>query len=230
LIGAEIVSLGVDITLLRFNPAAQESWEHLKVNSTAELTYGKALVAWGFPLDQDLFSAPLSVAGLMGPENTVPVGAGLLKGMSGGPVLDEAGNVVGVVTAGARGEPALNYFTPITFANPLIRDLATYVNDQPKPQPNKPGVVARTPIAKNYEIFESKSIGALKSKSYTITRDADRGRTINRDTARFVATNNSGTSNVSLSVAEDGKSVTLKYEVSGGQPGTLTGNIFTEQQ
>ncbi len=222
----QITTLGVDITLLRFDPNTQPSWEYLKVSSKkiSDFRLGENVVAWGFALTEGLNRVDTKISSLTGPENTVQVGAGIVRGMSGGPVVDTSNNVVGVVTGGAKGEAALNYFTPILYANPLIRDIAEYADDQPAAAKGPASV--REAIVKNYEINESRTIGALQSKPFSITKDAVAGRLITK--ANFVITNNSGISDISVAVADDKKSVTLKYVVKGS--GTLIGNILTEQQ
>jgi S1-C subfamily serine protease len=229
LIPAQTIPLGVDITLLRFDPNAQPKWEYLKVSSrtVSDTKLGDIVVAWGFALNGGINRVETRVSSLVGPENTVQVGPGLVRGMSGGPVLNAGGNVVGVITGGAAGEPALTYYTPISFANPLIRDVADYMDDRPASAPTRS---PREPIARNYDVVESRTIGALQNKEFSIKREAEPGRTITN--VRFVTTTVSGVSDINLSVAPDRKSVTLKYVVNGGQTGsgTLIGSILTEQQ
>lgn len=231
LIPAQYVQLGVDITLLRFDPSAQPAWEYLKISSStvSDIKLGQSVVAWGFAPNRVLNAAETKVSALIGPENTVQVGAGIVSGMSGGPIVNTAGNVIGVITGGAVGQAALTYFTPISFAKPLIGEIAEFTDERPAGA--RPQAAARGPIAKNYDIAESRNIGALKNKEFSITHEAVPGRTISSD-PRFVPTAISGVSGINLSVAPDGKSVTLKYVVNGGQngSGTLIGNILTEQQ
>jgi len=229
LIPAQNVQLGVDITLLRFDPNAQAAWEYLKISSSSvsDITLGESVVAWGFAANRVINRSVTMVSALMGPENTVQVGAGIVSGMSGGPVVNIAGNVIGVITGGAVGQAALTYFTPISLARPLIGEIAEFVDD--RPAPNVPAG-AREPISKKYDIVESRNIGALQSKEFSITYEAVPGRKIGPD-PRFVTTAVSGVSGINLSVAPDGKSITLKYVVNGGPDGsgTLIGNILTEQ-
>lgn len=238
LIPFQTVPLGVDISVLRFDPLAQPAWEYLKLSPKviSDLKLGDAVVAWGFALDEGLNRAETKISSLVGPENTVQVGAGLVKGMSGGPVIDTDGNVVGVITGGAAGQPALTYFTPISFANPVLRDYAEYATvkagagDQSKSPKNQPG----EPIAKNYDVAENRSIGALASKEFSITREAETGRKITQ--ARLATTTILNVSNISVSIAKDGSAVTLTYVVTGDanggsvRSGTLIGSILTEQQ
>lgn len=230
LIPAQSVSLGVDITLLRFDPSAQPAWEYLKISKStvSDITLRQSVVAWGFAPNRVINAAETKVSALMGPENTVQVGAGIVSGMSGGPVINSEGNVIGVITGGAAGLAALTYFTPISLAKPLIGEVAEYVDDLPpgpRPQP------AREPVLKNYDVAESRNIGALRDKEFSIPHQAVPGRVISPD-PRFVPTAISGVSGINLSVAPDGKSVTLKYVVSGGPngSGTLIGSILTEQK
>jgi S1-C subfamily serine protease len=231
LISAEVVPLGVDITLLRFDPASRPSWEYLKISpkKLSDIQLGETVVAWGFALNQSLNRGETKVQSILGPENTIQVGGGIFAGMSGGPVTDLSNDVIGVVTGGARGLATMNFYTPISLADPLIHQFAEYAGTGLAPSGGAAAPV-NNPIAKNYEIVESRHIGALSSKAYSVTREAESGREITA--AKFVATTVSGVSDISVAVSQDRKSVTLRYVVNGGADGTgtLLGNIFTEQR
>src|SRR5262249_33232319 len=56
LVQVELVALGVDITLLRFDPNARQAWEYLKISrkKIGDTKLGDQVVAWGFALDQGL--------------------------------------------------------------------------------------------------------------------------------------------------------------------------------
>jgi S1-C subfamily serine protease len=216
---AQNVDLRADIALVRFDPQAQASWPYLKISRrTTDLPVRTPLVAWGFAFDGGLTGADTRVESALGVQDTVRVGAGIHPGMSGGPMLDKNDHVVGVITGGAAGVQTINFYTPIYKAKPLIESFAEYVGPE-------------GPVVRTFEVRENHDIGQLPSQAYSVPFYADSGLQITN--ARFDDLRAAGVSDVTLTVAGDGKSVTLSYVVRGGSArnvGTVFGKIITEQK
>ena len=92
-----------DLALLKFN---DPSTTHLKFRDGKSVRSGDAVVVLGFPLQQILANQPHlttgTVSAMAGPGNDtriLQITAPVQPGNSGGPLLDMAGNVVGIVTA-----------------------------------------------------------------------------------------------------------------------------------
>jgi serine protease Do len=116
----------IDIITLRFSPALAIKWPYLHLSGVI-LHVGSEVTAWGFPFKQEPVGNPGAVSGLMGITPTLlPISATVIDGMSGGPVVDLSGAVVGVITGGGQvnGTPMpLNYMTPIRYALENLRQL-----------------------------------------------------------------------------------------------------------
>jgi len=123
-----------DIATLRFSGALGIKWPFLKLAPT-NLAEGTAIVAWGFPLNQERISHPGVISGPTGITATLlPMTAPVVEGMSGGPVVDSNGAVVGVVTGGGQvnvngvlKDVPLQYLTPVKFVADMLKVLGAQV-------------------------------------------------------------------------------------------------------
>jgi S1-C subfamily serine protease len=110
----ETVPVAADVALLYFSRALGIKWSPLQIGETHNLTERTPVYAYGFPYDQEWVLQSGQITGLHGVDSTtIPTGTGFIKGMSGGPVLNAAGHVIGVVIGQADITTDLNYFTPL---------------------------------------------------------------------------------------------------------------------
>ena len=124
-----------DVALLKLpdpdrNAAQGYSPAPLCMASAQEATMGDAILAFGFPLGQNIQPVP----GILGTKNAEggrwAAAAAFAEGMSGGPVYHSSGNLIGLVKGGlANAENAANpedteavrWITPIRHAENLLR-------------------------------------------------------------------------------------------------------------
>ena len=92
-----------DVALLRADSFRASA---LPIRPTAEVRKGDGVVALGYPLvsiqgqeQKATFGRVNALSGAMADERFIQVDAPIQPGNSGGPLLDERGNVIGVVTA-----------------------------------------------------------------------------------------------------------------------------------
>jgi uncharacterized protein len=92
-----------DLALIKI---ATPTPEHAQMRGGAEIRQGDNVIAVGFPLHQDLSAGTTlttgTVSALAGARNdsrALQISAPIQPGNSGGPLLDQSGNVVGIVTA-----------------------------------------------------------------------------------------------------------------------------------
>jgi S1-C subfamily serine protease len=100
-----------DVALLRF-PDGHFDLKHLCL-ADRPVAVGEDLVALGFPLGSDL-STRLGKVASFGPLGSIQTNLGFARGMSGGPVLNNNGLVVGVI----RSDDS---FTPTNLLSSLVR-------------------------------------------------------------------------------------------------------------
>ncbi len=127
-----VVALGndVDVTFLRFSQNVKRKWPYLTIANSPPPTEKDNVFAAGFPLDQDQILNPGKVTSKTGADPTlVTINAQLVEGMSGGPVLDDANNVLGVIAGAgnlvqgpAHVPTSLNYFTPIQYIKSALKN------------------------------------------------------------------------------------------------------------
>jgi S1-C subfamily serine protease len=98
-----------------YNPAP------ICLTSLQESAMGDAFLAFGFPLGKNIQPVP----GVLGTKNAdgdrwAAAGA-FANGMSGGPVYDAGGNLIGMVKGGLTETEAVRWITPIRHAENLLR-------------------------------------------------------------------------------------------------------------
>jgi hypothetical protein len=103
------------LTLLKL---PQKAWRSLESAAQAEENTG--IVALGFPSNRDLVSVPGSITGVDNNGRWF-TDAATSEGMSGGPVFDLSGKVVGIVYGGYPDAPALKVIIPIRHATGLLQ-------------------------------------------------------------------------------------------------------------
>jgi serine protease Do len=106
-----------DLVLLKL-PSGPEPWR--SVPRASETSLGSDVVAFGFPLAKELLSAGDSITGI-DDDGRWLTDANLAHGMSGGPVFDRSGEVIGIAVAGYEDAKSLNRLIPISFASSLLQ-------------------------------------------------------------------------------------------------------------
>jgi S1-C subfamily serine protease len=92
-----------DLALIKI---ATPSPEHAQFRDGAEIRQGDNVVAVGFPLHQDLSAGTVlttgtvsALAGVQNDSRKLQISAPIQPGNSGGPLFDQSGNIVGIVTS-----------------------------------------------------------------------------------------------------------------------------------
>ncbi len=201
-----------DIALLRFPPGLGIEFPYLCVTKHPQIRNTQTVTALDFPLAFDLAVRPGAVPSLSGPNGLIQTNLGLAPGMSGGPVLDDRGSVIGVVHGGIPGQSSYDYFTPVNMALPLFdTPPASYVGETCL-------VNAATPkIERSYQIDETydEHIGiAPTSKEFRITKQADPDHVI--IDARMVPQSETRVSDLTISISPDRRAVELKFKLTAG--------------
>ena len=115
-----------DVALLKLpdpdrNSAQGYSPVPICLASPQEMAMGDAFLAFGFPLGQNIQPVP----GILGTKNAEggrwAAAAAFAEGMSGGPVYDTAGNLIGLINGGVASTEAVRRITPIRHAENLLR-------------------------------------------------------------------------------------------------------------
>jgi S1-C subfamily serine protease len=87
----------------------------------SEAVMGDAFTAFGFPLGKNIQPVP----GILGTKNADggrwAAASAFADGMSGGPVYDASGNLIGLVKGGLADTEAVRWITPIRHAENLLR-------------------------------------------------------------------------------------------------------------
>ena len=84
------------------------------------------LMGLGFPQGLGMTPISLKLANLFGPSGTMIVDGYLSRGTSGGPVLNRAGLVVGIIRGGHPSSASENHVTPITMASGLLQTVGRW--------------------------------------------------------------------------------------------------------
>ncbi|QBX35137.1 trypsin-like peptidase domain-containing protein [Paracoccus liaowanqingii] len=79
------------------------------------------LLAFGFPLGEDFSTLVAVYQGLSGSDGRWRLSSNFTYGMSGGPLVDGAGRVIGIVKGGVRGATAVQFVTPLNWADDALR-------------------------------------------------------------------------------------------------------------
>jgi hypothetical protein len=129
----------------------------LIIGDSRNLWVTQDVYAGGFPYDKDRLLSPGKISDLGGPESTlVTVSAPEIAGMSGGPVLNDKFQVIGVVTGeekvvqgSVKIPTSINYFTRIQFVEDVLRSKdvgAHFQRDNTEGSPRKPTSDPNAPL------------------------------------------------------------------------------------
>ena len=145
------VSAAHDLALLRIDA---KGLPVLKLADSEKVRPGDAIVAIGHPLglEDTVSNGLVSAVRQLGDLTALQISAPIAPGSSGGPLLDEHGEVVGVATAILRGGQNLNLGVPAKYVQALLQNpkpvtLASLAAAQtPEPeQPELPKVSRQVP-------------------------------------------------------------------------------------
>lgn len=130
-----------DIALLKLPDPARDLYPSVRIclSGQAMDKTGDSVKAFGFPLNHSFQPVPVTL-GTRSSGHWAAEG-NLSRGMSGGPVYNEKGTVMGLVRAGIPGSDAVNFITPISYAGAML--IQAGVTDQcDPPQPAQPSPAA----------------------------------------------------------------------------------------
>jgi S1-C subfamily serine protease len=126
-LSADVISIpGVEDAALLKLPDSHAPYQAVQFDNPLELSVGSNLISIGFPLDQDIsLAAPGSLTkkdGTRECRGCFQISVPLNNGNSGGPVIDNSGNVVGLVKGGIPHAQQMNYMIPVNLLSPLISE------------------------------------------------------------------------------------------------------------
>jgi hypothetical protein len=87
---------------------------------TSTMQAGLYVFGFGFPNDHDLTPLPGMYSNANGDGGRWEAAAAFTNGMSGGPVYNDRGFVVGVIQGGVPLSPATSFVTPLRWARPML--------------------------------------------------------------------------------------------------------------
>ncbi|MBV8282828.1 MAG: trypsin-like peptidase domain-containing protein [Candidatus Eremiobacteraeota bacterium] len=156
-----------DLMLLKLPESERGPWRSLRTSALAQVD--SRIVALGFPLDEGLVEAPGSITGNEAHGRWF-TNAGLTFGMSGGPVFDESGAVVGIVTGGHPEARILDLVFPLSGASSLLQE----VNSPLLPIPTPTATPAlSTPIREPLRALDNHAFSGSKHVRSDVTLQTD---------------------------------------------------------
>ena len=174
------------------------------------------LTTLGFPLDANVTTEHFQIRNRSGAMGTWTVGGSIVKGYSGGPVLNADNNIVGILVGGQDFTGYNNMVPEYIFRN-MVRDLAiaSCQGDEgqfapERPSPPKPREW-RVPFSFLYDDHEPLS---RSSRTFTEVHPAPAGCTIT--TAALDLKSEANSTNRALRVHEDGQSLEIAVTLRAG--------------
>ncbi len=120
-----------DLAIVKIDPKGDELFTSAAVGDSSMLKVGQLVVAIGSPLGTYSNSVTSGIVSATGRSITVQDGttldnliqtdAAINPGNSGGPLLDAAGNVIGINTAVATDSNGIGFAIPINIARPIMQ-------------------------------------------------------------------------------------------------------------
>ena len=130
----------LDLATFQFN--SSQEYKVVELGDSNQMTIGKAVYISGFPADKGLNFREDKISRIEEPQNggyTLVYRIGAFPGMSGGPILDEDGKLVGI--HGLTRSVSLGPFQPSTpeeYGIPLQTFLNASSISRPSPTPSRP--------------------------------------------------------------------------------------------
>jgi S1-C subfamily serine protease len=109
----------VDAALLQL-PDSHRPYKPISFGDPDQLQQGDHVIAAGFPLSLDYSSTNGSLSNKAGGEGLWQISVPLNYGNSGGPILNEIGQAVGMIRGGVAQAQQINYMIPLNLLSPLI--------------------------------------------------------------------------------------------------------------
>jgi S1-C subfamily serine protease len=120
-----------DLAIVKIEPDGEDGFPTAPVGDSGELKVGQLTIAIGSPLGtysnsvtSGIVSATgrsITVEGGTRLDNLIQTDAAINPGNSGGPLLDAAGNIVGINTAIASDSNGIGFAIPINIARPIMQ-------------------------------------------------------------------------------------------------------------
>jgi hypothetical protein len=112
----------VDVCILQVdsNAASTNHVTRFFPLSCRDVTEQEKISAWGYPGSYSINNPLGYVSGGIGQDGLVPSSIAFVPGMSGGPVLDENGFVIGVIYGAGTALPQWAVFTPLLYVRSLL--------------------------------------------------------------------------------------------------------------
>lgn len=227
-----------DIAVLAFPRDMRDAFPYLCVLHGGDM----ALVSkgLGFPGGGNFATRPGSVTAEADAAGLVQVGMGLARGMSGGPILNDRNEVMGIIAGGLEGMSSFDYFTPVDRVRSLLQDNPTAIvgencvggttaGDEPAAEPQLVERVFRVDETND----DHSSLTSETTRNYSVVQQAEPGMTISH--AVFNAESETRVSGLNIVIAPDGKSVTMTWNLTAGPRidqyrGWLHGNLVVTME
>lgn len=209
--GAQVSS---DFAILRFPAGLGIQFPFLCVVRNPSIANGDSIKGLGFPFGWDLSVRPGRVTSIGGQAGLIQANMNLAPGMSGGPVLNDQNQVIGIIRGGISGQPGFDVFLPVNYALPLFdAPPATYSGSAGCPA--SPASDTAT-IERLYPISETNDSHGVTSSSrdYRIVKDADPGYQIVE--ANVIQESATRVSDLTVTIASDRKSVEVRFRLTAG--------------
>ena len=111
---------GQDFALLKFLAASNTEFSKVSVSRDLLVPSGGTVFALGFPYKRDIHPLQGNVSNHNGPRGAWQTSLHAHPGMSGGPVFDDSGSLVGLVAGGDPSSPGLDFVLPVRYALDLL--------------------------------------------------------------------------------------------------------------
>ncbi len=212
-----------DLVLLRFKGTEQLP-NHIPVarSENLKVDLDTIVFALGFPQNEDLMVKEGRIDSLNADGGNWNTSVALTYGMSGGPIIDQRGVVVGVIKSGVLGAEALRYVIPITYARPLL--------DQAGVQYQENAVV---PSATDVTMLMFEKVSDLVSMTFKVSDLRNNHDSLTPTSqifsksfypttnnkfvaAHLVPRSQNNASDVKVDLAPDGSRVTVNYRLTSG--------------
>jgi S1-C subfamily serine protease len=135
----------IDAALIQL-PTSHAPYQPVKFGDPALLSQGDHLVAVGFPLGFDYSTSSGTLSNKGGQGGLWQISIPLSYGNSGGPILNTAGQTVGMVRGGIAQAQQINYMMPMNLLSGLVMQCGVPWPPSGDPLPAQPVAPTRQPL------------------------------------------------------------------------------------